>query len=101
MVGMSDQPEPADTSEPLLSEAEHRALQMTADLWNLLSGEIIDSGPAGPGDRAELASHIHAIQQAVMSQAAARAYPDLLRPLGGWPVGDGRDHLGMTREPSR
>jgi hypothetical protein len=29
------------------------------------------------------AMHVHAIQHAVMAQAAARAYPDLYGPLGG------------------
>lgn len=71
----------------LLSGDEHRALELTAELARLLS-RIVADGPTAPGDLRELTSNVHAIQQAVMSQAAARAYPEKYRLLGGAKVGD-------------
>lgn len=85
LLGSEDGPEPG------LTIAEHKALELTAQLWNQLAGQVIKDGPSGDLDRQELAAHIHAIQRAVMAQAAARAYPGLFRLLGDWPVGDGRD----------
>lgn len=67
----------------LLTEAEHRAMDLTAELWNLLCKDVIGRGPSRAGDLRELIGHIHAIQHTVMSQAAARAYPDRYRLLGG------------------
>lgn len=66
----------------LLTESEHRAMAMTADLWNLLVGDVVGHGSAREGDIAELASDIHRIQERVLAQAAARAYPDKYRLLG-------------------
>ena len=65
----------------LLTEAEQAAVTATADLWRMLGG-IVGDGPTRDADLRELIVHIHAIQQAVMSQAAARAYPDTYRRLG-------------------
>lgn len=67
----------------LLTEAERQAVALTAALWNLLAADVVGHGRSRPGDLAELGHHVHAIQQAVLSQAAARAYPDLYRLLGG------------------
>lgn len=82
-----------ETAPQLLTGAEHRALTLIADLWNLLSGQIIESGPSAFDDRRELAGHIHAIQHAIMAQAAARAYPNYFRLLGGWPPGASREMI--------
>lgn len=68
----------------LLTPAEHDAIAMTAELWNLLCA-ITTDGAARDGDLRELIFHIHGIQRAVLKQAAARAYPDLYRLLGGDP----------------
>lgn len=54
---------------------------LTAELTNTLS-RIVGHNRTRAGDLNELIGHIHAIQQAVMSQAAGRAYPDRLRLLG-------------------
>lgn len=70
----------------LLTPAEHDAVAMAGELWNLLTG-IVGDGPAREGDLRELIGHVHAIQQAVMKQAAARAYPEMYRLLGGHPAG--------------
>lgn len=65
----------------LLTPDERLALGETADLWNRLS-RIVGDGPARIADLAELATHIHGIQRAVMAQAAARECPHLYRLLG-------------------
>lgn len=64
-----------------LTADERRAMKVSADLWNLLN-VIVGNGPSRLNDLRELAAHIHGIQHAIMSQAAARAYPDLYRLLG-------------------
>lgn len=67
----------------LLTEAEHRAIELTAELWNLLVQEVLGMEASRDGDTAELCVHIHGIQRAVLAQAAARAYPGKYRLLGG------------------
>lgn len=67
----------------LLTDAEHRAMDLTAQLWNLLCSDVVTEGPSRTKDLHELVHHIHAIQHTVMSQAAARAYPERYRLLGG------------------
>jgi hypothetical protein len=71
-------------TEELLTTAEHDAIAKTAELWGALCA-ITSDGPARDGDLKELIFHIHGIQRAVLKQAAARAYPDLYRLLGGDP----------------
>lgn len=66
----------------LLTDDEHRAVQLAGELWNLLC-RIVDHGSTRAADLREIVAHVHAIQHAVMSQAAARAYPDQYRLLGG------------------
>lgn len=73
---------PRTTDRPLLSDDEHRAVELAGELWNLLS-RVVDDGPTRDADLRELIAHVHAIQHTVMAQAAARAYPDTYRPLGG------------------
>lgn len=65
-----------------LTDDEHRAMTLTVDLATLLA-EIISDGEARTSDYAELAAHLHVIQNAVLAQAAARAYPGRYRLLGG------------------
>lgn len=67
----------------LLTESERRAMDLTAQLWNLLCSDVVTEGPSRSKDLHELVHHIHAIQHTVMSQAAARAYPERYRLLGG------------------
>jgi hypothetical protein len=64
-----------------LTEAEQDVTKIAADLWNALCAAIPE-GPNRNNDLAEIAVHIHAIQHAVMANAAARAYPDTYRLLG-------------------
>lgn len=65
----------------LLTEDELAAMRLTADLASLLA-KVIGDGPSRLGDLNEACGHIHTVQHTIMSQAAARAYPDLFRLLG-------------------
>jgi len=65
----------------LLTYNEQRAIALTGDLANLIS-LIVGSGATRSADLTELVAHIHAIQNAILSQAAARAYPNKYRLLG-------------------
>lgn len=69
-------------ASPLLTDAEHRAMGLTTELWNLLC-EIVGNGPSRAGDLRELAHDVHVIQERILAQAAGRAYPDRYRLLGG------------------
>lgn len=73
---------PKHSLDGLLTPAEHKALGLTAELWNLFVQEIVGNGETRIQDSSEFASHIHDIQHTIMAQAAARAYPDQLRLLG-------------------
>lgn len=66
-----------------LTAAEMSVIDQTATIWNTMVRDVIGTGRSRAGDISELAGHIHAIQQSVMSNAAARAYPSKLRTLGG------------------
>jgi hypothetical protein len=66
----------------LLTPAEREAVATAAALANQVYA-IIGDGGAEEGDLAEAVHHIHAIQRMILAQAAARAYPDLYRLLGG------------------
>lgn len=69
------------TEQPLTAD-EHRFMDLTADLANLLGG-IVGHDHSRAGDLNEAVAHIHALQAMVLAQAAARAYPDRYRLLGG------------------
>jgi hypothetical protein len=85
----------------LLTDAEHRAMDLTVELTNLICNEIIGNGRTRTSDINELVGDIHAIQRTILKQAAARAYPDRYRLLGG-EVGDPPVHTepdGKTPTP--
>lgn len=65
----------------LLTDDEHRLMDLTGELWKVLC-EVVGDAPARSADLAEAAAHVHAIQNMVLAQAAARAYPDNYRLLG-------------------
>lgn len=67
----------------LMTPAEHRAMDLTVELVNLICHDIIGHGPTRTGDINELVGDIHAVQRTILKQAAARAYPDRYRLLGG------------------
>lgn len=66
----------------MLTEAELRAMDITVDLVNVMCQEVIGRGPTRDNDIREFVHHVHIIQQAILSQAAGRAYPDTFRTLG-------------------
>jgi hypothetical protein len=66
----------------LLTAAELRAMDITVDLVNVMCQEVIGHGPTRQHDVGEFVAHVHCIQQAILSQAAGRAYPDRFRTLG-------------------
>lgn len=70
-----------EATPPFLTPAEHQAVDLTGQLWNLLVS-IVGDDPARKGDLRELSVHVHGIQNAVLAQAAARAYPGRYRLLG-------------------
>jgi len=65
----------------LLTDAERKAVRLAGELWGALC-QVVDFGPTRDADLHELIVHVHAIQHAIMSNAAARAYPDEFRRLG-------------------
>jgi hypothetical protein len=83
----------------LLSEDEKRALELSGELANLVCRVVYTPYRVAPAstsdsrlsnmkgiadnDWAELAAAFHVIQRYIMSNAAARAHPELCRPLGG------------------
>lgn len=70
------------TMGDLLTEAEHHAMYLTADLARTMGAIIGDGGAPAASDFREVVVHIHALQHMIMAQAAARAYPDRYRLLG-------------------
>jgi hypothetical protein len=65
----------------LLTQEEHDVVQLAGELWGEICRAIPD-GPTREADLRELIIHVHAIQHAVMANAAARAYPETYRSLG-------------------
>lgn len=65
----------------LLTGDEHEAIALAGQLANKLKA-IIGEGPQADNDWAEIVPVVHQIQGWVMSQAAARAYPDRYRLKG-------------------
>jgi len=70
----------------LMSPAEHKVLELLAEVHNLMCA-VIGDGPTRQADLRESVADIHRMQDRVLAQAAARAYPDRYRLLGGL-VGD-------------
>lgn len=72
------------TERPVgLTDAEHEAMDLTASLYNLMADKVVGRDHTRQGDMTELAAHVHAIQNMLMAQAAARAHPSTYRLLGG------------------
>lgn len=69
--------------QPLMTPEEHHAVELSAGLWNYISEHVVADGPTRDADLREIMAHVHGVQRAIMGQAAARAYPDQYRLLGG------------------
>ena len=66
-----------------LTEAEHAAVDALGHAWGLVVAVINEGGNPETFDTHELVGHVHALQNAVLANAAARAYPETYRLLGG------------------
>lgn len=64
-----------------MTEDEHHAVALLAELFHVLS-RIVGNGHPRDDDLRELGTHVHALQAAVLSQCAARTYPERYRLLG-------------------
>lgn len=73
----------ADTADGtgLLTGAEHELIGMLGEVAARFR-EITGPGLPREGDLAEIVFHVHALQRAVLAQAAGRAYPENYRTLG-------------------
>lgn len=69
----------------MLTELEQDALDKIADAGNAVWAVISAGGHQGAArrDANELVPHVHALQNAIMSNSAARAHPGKYRVLGG------------------
>lgn len=72
---------PGGPAPAALTDAELGALDLTRQLANAMSA-VMSSGAEFRADWSEFTTHLHAIQHMIMSQAAARSYPDRFRLLG-------------------
>lgn len=77
--------------KPLMTDEEHRAMELSATLWNYINRHVVIAGHTRDSDLREIMFHIHGIQRALLGQAAARAYPDKYRLLGGQIAGEGEE----------
>lgn len=83
----------------MLTYQEHQAVTVAGNLYTMLL-DVVANGLTREQDLQELRGHIHAIQHAIMAQAAAREYPDMYRllgkiitPVAERPVGAGWIHM--------
>ena len=66
----------------MLKDEEQKCIERLSDIYMELV-DIMTDGLSKPYDTLEVTFHIHALQNMVMAQSAARAYPDKYRLLGG------------------
>lgn len=71
-------------TDELLTDLEHEVVHDLGQVWNKLC-KMVERGRTRGPDLDEAVAHVHALQHFVMSQAAARAYPDKYRLLGTVP----------------
>jgi hypothetical protein len=84
------------TTPDLLTAAEREVLAVLGDVARQL--RAVAGGP-GSADWLEAVPHLHALEQMVMGQAAARAYPQLYRLLGETSEPRGRRNWSPPRVP--
>lgn len=75
-----------------LTADEHKALDLSGRLGKAIRAIIeANRGEQADEDWREARAHIHALQRMIQGNAAARAYPDRYRLLGGWQQTESRD----------
>ena len=65
-----------------LTHQEHEALDILATFFNLMSNDICAHGSTRNQDMKEVSAHVYTLQRIVLSQSAARNYPEKYRLLG-------------------
>lgn len=65
-----------------LTPDEIQAVRMAGELMSFISSKIVEEGPSRTGDLEEFVFYIHGIQNSILSNAAARQYPEQFRRLG-------------------
>lgn len=74
----------------LLTSDEMKVNDLLAEAYNLAC-KVITNGPTSHYDAQEFAHHIHILQNMILAQAAARAYPHKYRLMGGTVPKDNSD----------
>lgn len=74
-----------------LTRDERALVASIAKVYNEFC-RIMPHGRARRDDLQEVVFHIHGLQRMIMANAAARAYPDQFRPLGGDELKDTERH---------
>jgi hypothetical protein len=67
----------------LLTDAEFEAMEHLISFVNVMAERVVGNGPTRGADLNEIVDKVHQLQAGIMAQAAARAYPDEFRLLGG------------------
>ena len=67
----------------LMTELEHNTVELLGKVSRNITQIAGRSERVRSFDLAEAVLHIHSLQHMVMAQAAARAYPDRYRLIGG------------------
>lgn len=80
----------------MLTDKELHALEMTGDLYNYITTNVIANGKGRDNDVREFAAMIHTIQRFLMAQSACRAHPGQFRLLGASDCGPKRTYSGVA-----
>lgn len=67
--------------EQLLTVEEIALIDLISDVSRSF-GTVVGQGPTREHDLREMVYHVHALQNMVLAQAAARRYPHLYRKMG-------------------
>lgn len=65
-----------------LTMTEQHLLELLGKVHNEFT-YVVGRGPSRMQDLTEVCNHVHALQNMVLAQTAARAYPDRYRLMGG------------------
>ena len=65
-----------------LTKNEREIVGDLGRVWGRIADEVVADGRTREADLDEVVSHIHALQNIVLAQSAAREYPDEFRLAG-------------------
>lgn len=66
----------------LLTDAEHEVIDLLGQAWTVICEQVVAAEASAGEDLREIMHHLHAVQNAVLANAAARAYPEKYRLMG-------------------